>query len=209
MSTTDLVADSGSSPDPQSGWSAIIERARNGCRESFDVLARSCWGYLVLAARERIPPDLKVKVAPSDLVQQSLMVGYANFSQFRGTTEQDLYNWLEGILHRQALSAGRFYRNTHARSINREIPLLEPAIPADSNTPSELVVAQDQHQALLAAIEKLPPHYRTVLQLRSLEQHSFETIGTMTDRTPDAARKLWVAALRKLQKLMSSDYDPL
>lgn len=191
------------------GWPAVIARARTGCRESFDMLTRACWGYLIVAARERLPRDLSVKIAPSDLVQQSLMVGYANFSQFAGETEHDLLRWLEAIINHQALSAGRFYRGTQARNINLEKSLDSQGskLRTDWQTPSRLLIAQHQRQALLSAIEKLPEHYRTVLQLRSFEELPFETIGIKMGRSADAARKLWIAALRNLQKLVPSEND--
>lgn len=208
MNASNLLIDAGSNSERR-GWSAVIDLARNGCRESFDILTRASWDYLIVAARERIPQDLRVKVAPSDLVQQSLMVAYSNFSQFSGTTENDLLRWLETILHHQALSTGRFYRNTHARNINLEVPLDDLAAQCwtHSQTPSRLLMAHHQKQALLTALEKLPDHYRTILKLRGLEELSFEAIGPIMGRSADAARKLWVSALRNLQKLMASEND--
>lgn len=188
-------------------WAPIISRARNGCRESFDLLARNCWEYLLLAARSHLAPDLQAKLAPSDLVQQTLMLGYANFNQFNGESEREFLNWLETILNHQAVSTGRTYRQTQARQINREIPLETAGSQVAINplTPSQFIVNKDQQQLLRDSLARLPEHYRTVLTLHSLEGQTFEAIGLQTGRSADAARKLWLTALRSLKQLMAQD----
>ncbi|MFO1022821.1 MAG: sigma-70 family RNA polymerase sigma factor [Planctomycetales bacterium] len=208
MSASDLVIDA-SSDSGRRGWSAVIELARQGCRESFDTLTKACWGYLIFAARDRLPRDMRVKIAPSDLVQQSLIVAYSNFSQFTGSSENDLLRWLETIVHNQALAAGRFYRNTQARNINLEVPFEDARVHDchDSQTPSRLLIDRQQKELLLGAIEKLPDHYRTVLQLRGFDGLTFEAIGTVMGRSEEATRKLWITALRHLQKLISPRDD--
>lgn len=208
MSTSDLFPDVHRDASP-SGWSSVIARARTGCRESFDILARSCWGYLIVVAREKLADDLQVKVAPSDLVQQTLLVGYANIAEFQGSEEQGLLRWLEKILDNQALAAGRYYRNTQARQIDREVPLHGLALSPDGNvlTPSDILSRDEQALRLEHALRELPEHYRTVIRLRSLEQLPFDEIGTRTGRTPDAARKLWLIALRTLKENLSNGDD--
>lgn len=210
MSVSDLLSEHGSDIQPHR-WSAVIARARSGCRESFDLLARSCWGYLIVAAREKLADDLQVKIAPSDLVQQTLLVGYANIAEFPGTEENDLLRWLEKILDYQALAAGRHYRGTLARDINREVPLDRlPVVPqADELTPSGIISREEQSRSLEQGLQNLPEHYRTVIRLRSLERLDFDEIGKRTGRTADAARKLWLTALRTLKdNLSKSDVSP-
>ena len=208
MSISDLLSDA-PSETPRSGWSLVIEQARKGCRESFDLLTRGCWGYLIVAAREKLADDLRVKQAPSDLVQQTLMIAYANLDQFQGTTENELLRWFEKILDNQALAAGRFYRGTLARNINREVSFdhLPNNAGQDSTTPSQIVSEAEFRQQLEARLAELPERYQTVIHLRNREELGFEEIGERMGRSADAARKLWLAALRKLKQLMSCDDD--
>ncbi|MCA9092049.1 MAG: hypothetical protein KDA68_01070, partial [Planctomycetaceae bacterium] len=74
-----------------------------------------------------------------------------------------------------------------------------------STTPSHVVIIEDERKRLEKELDKLPEHYRAVIHLRSLEELSFEEIGSRTGRTADAARKLWVAALRFLKERMADD----
>jgi RNA polymerase sigma factor (sigma-70 family) len=53
-------------------------------------------------------------------------------------------------------------------------------------------------RALQQALARLPADYRKVIELRFLEERSFEEIGRLTNRSPDAARKLWARAIERL-----------
>jgi RNA polymerase sigma-70 factor (ECF subfamily) len=54
--------------------------------------------------------------------------------------------------------------------------------------------------ALRRALERLPEEYRRVVVLRFEEGRSFEEIGRLTDRSPDAARKVWSRAMERLRQ---------
>ena len=54
--------------------------------------------YLHLVARLQLGPDLRGKLDPSDLVQQTLLKAHEKQAQFRGQTDADLGAWLRRIL---------------------------------------------------------------------------------------------------------------
>jgi RNA polymerase sigma-70 factor (ECF subfamily) len=58
----------------------------------------------------------------------------------------------------------------------------------------------EQDRALQAALGRLPEDYRRVITLRYEQQLSFEEIGQLLHRSPDAARKLWARAVERLQE---------
>jgi RNA polymerase sigma-70 factor (ECF subfamily) len=61
-------------------------------------------------------------------------------------------------------------------------------------------VAHEEAEALRRALERLPEDYRLALLLRYQEQRSFDDIGRLLDLSPNAARKLWLRAVRRLQQ---------
>jgi RNA polymerase sigma-70 factor, ECF subfamily len=65
---------------------------------------------------------------------------------------------------------------------------------------SELSVADEEAEALRAAVERLPGDYRQVIELRYYRQLAFEQIGDEMGRSPEAARKLWVRAMDCLRQ---------
>ena len=55
-------------------------------------------------------------------------------------------------------------------------------------------------EALGRALDRLPEEYRRVVVLRFEEGRSFEEIGRLTDRSADAARKVWSRAMERLRQ---------
>jgi RNA polymerase sigma-70 factor (ECF subfamily) len=51
-----------------------------------------------MLARFQLPPVLRAKVDPSDIVQETLFRAHKNIDQFRGHTEAELAIWLRRIL---------------------------------------------------------------------------------------------------------------
>ncbi len=197
------ISDSATTRTPEN-WADLIQRAQEGCRDSFDILSRNCWTYLLMAAREELGRDLQQKVAASDLVQQTLLTAYAKFDQFKGQSDKELISWMKMILNHQAASAGRFYRQ--ARRSDSEVSIDGWDVSNDNDqTPSQKIMSQEQRQQMMEAMQQLPDHHREILQLHLFDGLTFEMIGHRIGKSGDAVRKTWVAALRTLKKLMPKD----
>jgi RNA polymerase sigma-70 factor (ECF subfamily) len=54
--------------------------------------------YLALLARLHLDPDLRHRVDPSDIVQQTLLEAHQKRTQFRGGSDAELAAWLRQIL---------------------------------------------------------------------------------------------------------------
>src|SRR6516165_9868726 len=81
-------------PDPE----RLLARARRGGEAAFGELLELYRNYLHLLARAQIGRDLRSKVDPSDLVQETFLAAHRDFARFRGTTEGELVAWLRQIL---------------------------------------------------------------------------------------------------------------
>ena len=57
----------------------------------------------------------------------------------------------------------------------------------------------EQTRKLQEALARLPEDYRRVLALRYEEERTFEEIGRLLQRSENAARKLWLRAVERLQ----------
>jgi RNA polymerase sigma-70 factor (ECF subfamily) len=176
--------------------------------EALGQALEACRRYLLQIAQQELDPDLQAKGGASDLVQETFLEAQRDFARFRGRTEAELLAWLRQLLLRHVAKFRRRYRDTRKRQVTREVALRagpssnEPgcAALAVRLSPSGQAIAQEQDQALQQALDRLPAHYRQVLTLRYQEERSFAEIGQRMQRSPEAARKLWVRAVERLQR---------
>src|SRR4051812_44658226 len=73
---------------------SLIVEARGGSTDALNQLMEVCRSCLHQEVKGSVEGKLRTKVDESDLVQNSLMKAYVNFSQFRGHTQAELFGWL-------------------------------------------------------------------------------------------------------------------
>jgi RNA polymerase sigma-70 factor (ECF subfamily) len=192
---------------PESSRRDLLQQARSGSGEALGQLLEACRTYLLVIARRHLRASLQAKVDAADLVQETFIEATRDFARFRGVSEQELLGWLRGILRHNLADLSRCFA-MRCRCVNLEVRLRE-AVALDlvahgerSNPQSicEQMIAQEQQDALAAALQRLPPRYRQVLQLRYDACCSFAEIGNCLQRSPEAVRKLWRRALVRLRQ---------
>jgi RNA polymerase sigma-70 factor (ECF subfamily) len=180
----------------------LLTAARRGCGNSMGALLELYRNYLDLFARSQITRAPRVRVNPSDLVQETFLKACRHFPKFRGSSKAELLAWLRRILINELLRTGRR-------------PVLPPlgARPGEEPRPHSLdeatchdssVSAQAQRHELAAElaaqIALLPADYREVLILRNFEGLPFQDVARRMGRSPGAVRILWVRALARLRE---------
>jgi RNA polymerase sigma-70 factor (ECF subfamily) len=143
-----------------------------------------------------------------DLVQETLLHAVRSFGTFEGDSEAELLAWLRRLLVNNLTDFTRLYRATGKRQVAREIALgaggpSEPGAPelsADISSPSGRAVRHEEAESIEKAMQRLPEDYRRVLVLRYENKQSFNDIGRVMHRSANAARKLWLRALERLQE---------
>ena len=191
-------------PDAAHGLAA----ARAGSGEALGKVLEACRRFLLTIARQELDPELQAKSSPSDLVQETFVEAQRDFGQFHGTTEDELLAWLRQLLLHRLGKLRRRYRSTAKRQVGREVALDDggssdqpvAGLMATTQSPSGQAMAHEQDAALEAAIQRLPDDYRRVILFRYQKEHSFEEIGQLLGRSPEAARKLWSRAVERLQQ---------
>lgn len=161
---------------------------------------------LLLSIAERLMSDaLRRQSTVSDVVQQTLLSAIRDQDSFRGSTHQELTQWLIQILkHRiideaRRLDARRMHamQNLNAASSIRQ-PLDQPTVLSD-------LVAQETIESLLKAIAHLDEQQQAIVRLRYIESLSFDSIGKQLNLSHDAVRRLWLKAMQCLGRQLGTE----
>lgn len=195
-------------PEPGSPVEHWLRDARDGSNSALGMALDAARKYLLVVANGALDERLKVKVAASDLVQETYVVAHRGFDEFRGQTEQEFYGWLKAIMANRLSERVRHYRRTTRRNIDRELSLasVEAAVSNlsdEAHTPGTRLVVNDEQRRVRLALERLREPYRSVLIDRTWHAASFAEIGARLGCSADAARKTWTRAVYAMERLLS------
>ncbi len=183
----------------------LLSAAQRGDMTAFAALFEPMRPALV-----RVAGGLVGDSEAEDVVMDAMLKAWRALPSFR--KDAALRTWTIRVVRNAALDALR------ARSRRREVPLDAPpdeeesgAIPVaslpDPSTrhPGEDLAAADRRAAAAAALAKLDPHHRQVLELRFLEELSYQEIATATGVSIGTVISRLFYAKRKLARLAVLD----
>ena len=194
----------------------LLPQARAGVASARSELFEQLHSFLAWVARNEVNPQLRQKCGESDFVQMSYVQAVEHFDRFRGDNQNELKAWLREILQneirqveRSFRTAKRDYRKERHLDFNLNDQSKEMNFqPQDSlPTPGTAAINQEQTSSVLAAIERLPEDYQTVIKLRNWQKCSFADIGQQMQRSENAVTKLWFRALERLQQEIEKGQD--
>lgn len=194
-------------------WSMddLISRMRSGdplAREALLVLLRP---HLRQWAEHALNARFAGRVDASDLAQITLLDVHEKLEQFRGTTENELIDWVRQALQRNVLDEVR-RATAKKRTVACEQSVDQPdaggLLPrnslADNNSsPSSQAVRNENCDSLQLALDRLLPDQRLVVQLVHLERHSIGAAAQRLNRTPAATAKLLQRGMANLRKILN------
>lgn len=193
----------------------LLKQAQAGDVAARNELLESCRNYINLLARTHVETWMNGKVDASDLVQQTLLEAYAGFSSFEGKSEAEWLAWIKQILAHNTQDFIRQFRTAkrdakkevrrHGQAANRSSPLMD--LPAELQSPSQVMIQSEQELELANAISQLPEDYQDVIQLRNLQRLPFEDVAERMGRSRGAVQMLWARALKRLQEILGEHPD--
>jgi len=169
--------------------------------------------YLLMLARLQLRQQLRNRLDPSDLVQQTLLDAHAKWNQFRGQNSAELAGWLRQILARNLIDASKRHGQAK-RDVARERSLedaLETSslhlgswLAAEEPSPSQQAARHEQAVQLAAALASLPDSQREALVLQNWHGWSLAQIGRQMDRSPAAVAGLIKRGLKQLRESLKT-----
>ncbi len=146
----------------------------------------------------------------SDVSQQVFLQLYISMPTLR--TNEPLKAWLFQVARNRCLDELRRKHAVHfseLETVNDDEDLSPLAImPDDSPLPEELAERSDLQQKLHAAIDTLPPKFRSVVLLRYAGQLSFSEIGKSLQMPEATAKTYFQRARPLLRKAMHEHWSP-
>lgn len=180
--------------------------ARGGDRMSLGELLSEFWQPLWAHAKLTLDQNVQPKQAASDIVQETFVEAQNAIEEFRGATRREFYGWLRTILNNNIRDAWRQHAGTQKRNVELERSLDRTDagnfLKADGTSPIDRVLRDERDSIIERVLVKLPDHYRLVIRLRYWESLTFEQMGQVLDKSPDAVRQIWYRAIEYFTDLM-------
>lgn len=178
-----------------------VDRLDRGKRSLLNKSLESTRRYLLKIANSEISDNLRAKEGPSDVVQETLLEAFRDFSQFRGESPEELQGWLRRILLNNIDRIADYYR-AQKRAVAREVSAgsfqamndYVDSLAAEVPTPSAHLIRKEFAEILDGVLEQLPNRERDLLVWRN-EGCTFEEMGKRVGYSAAAAHKNWLKAL--------------
>src|SRR5580704_19352028 len=198
-----VMPDSPPQPLPEGDLPDLLRKAKSGAQEAIGLLLERHRAYLWALANEEIAGESHLTFTVADIVQSAQLEALRDLAAFRGTSEGEFRSWLRHILRNNVLDLRRA-RDRRIPRASGEAARVEQQPDVADRSPSSQVSAGELGDTLRAAIDKLPPDERTVIELHYFQGKTYAEIGDCVNRTPEAVRKLWSRALVRLQSATRS-----
>jgi RNA polymerase sigma-70 factor (ECF subfamily) len=178
---------------------AAIER---GDDDALDTLLANHRDYLKRIVNNRIEPDLRVRLDPSDVVQETMMVASQRIDDYLARRPTSFRVWLRGKAIERLINE----RNRHQalkRDVRKEVALHDVSSMAIAKhlqleRASQVAIRQEVLQGVHAAMQQLSASDRDILVMRHAEELTNNEAAEVMEISPDAASKRYGRAVARL-----------
>ncbi len=179
---------------------AVVALAREGDARAFSELVRRYEGKIFRLAQH----VTQNREDAEDVLQETFMKAYEHLDQFQGNSK--FYTWIVRIAVNQALMKLRRRKTDRSVSLDEAIDTGEDTvvreIAAWDEDPEDRYSREELGKILETAVQSLDPPYRTVFQLRDIDELSTEeTAEALGLSVPAVKSRLLRARLQLREKL--------
>ena len=186
----------------------LLEQAKQGDKNALGELLIRYRPYLRILAQRHMDAAIRVRLDPSDVVQQTSLEAHRGIDRFRGDSEGEWVAWVRKILENNAAQAIRRHLLTQKRSARREVYLDESnsavhsvkgGLRSRENSPSKRALNSERSVKLALMLHNLPASQREAIRLRYLEGRSLKELAESLGRSETAVAGLLKRGLRNLR----------
>jgi RNA polymerase sigma-70 factor (ECF subfamily) len=181
-------------PAADPGWD-VLARAKSGDRDALDQLCRENW----LGVYRAVSRWASSQAEAEDLTQDVFVRAIQSLTSFRAEQAVPYRAYLLQIARNLVID--RWRASPPGTTSYQALPehCLQHAGDGVAG-PEATVIGRDEHQRLLAAIDKLPDAYSDVLRQRIVLGQTAAEVGARTGQTANAVRQLQFRAMTALRR---------
>lgn len=131
-----------------------------------------------------------------DITQEVFLKVYRSLSDFRGESKFFTY------LYKIAVNYSINHLNRNKKINSRKSDIDNSFIRSDDKTADEIMISQDRTKLLEEAIDTLPAQQRAVFLLRYYDNHSYEEISNILNKSAGGMKANYFHAIKKLEKFL-------
>ncbi|GAB4558607.1 MAG: hypothetical protein Tsb0020_03740 [Haliangiales bacterium] len=190
----------------------LIARAQGGERAAIEALFERAQPTIAKWTEEqrRAQPSTRAGLdRPSDIAQETAVIAYRKFRDFRGSTEQEWFAWLRRIHYNRTSEAWRT-ASRQKRSMQRTVPLdaSKHDRATGSDRPSAQLAQKRDWKLLLTYIFELPQAQKQAVWLCHLKELPVVEVARRLDKSEAAIAGLLRRALKTLRDRASHAAEP-
>ncbi len=182
----------------------LLERVADGDLDALDRVLESQRSYLRRLLELRMDGELRARIDPSDVIQETQLVASRRIDDFLKHRPTTFKLWLRGKAIQKLIELRRKHVIASKRSVRREIPVPEASSLAlvahlSAERPSEVAQRQELQEQTQQAILQLADADREILLLRHVEELTNAEVAELLDITGDTASKRYGRAILRLR----------
>ena len=162
--------------------------------------------WLKALALAQIPVDLRGRIDPSDIVQQTICEAISDLPQHRGKTKPELMGWLRSMLRFHLIDALRALKFAPKVSIDASLGMTDDGmsrlLQANLTSVCHKAIKEEQSIALAKLLEQLSTAQAEAIVLKHCQGMSVDQICRHMNKTPDAVGGLLRHGMRTLRELI-------
>jgi RNA polymerase sigma-70 factor (ECF subfamily) len=175
--------------------------AKQGSRSGLGNLLEAFRPALIDMAEQKLGGRIRRRMSSSDLVQDTLLTAGNQFESFRGSSLPEFQQWLRELFHSRLIDGLRRHQIAEKRRQDSEDEYLSlSSLTSQNDTPSVLVSRQEEATRILEALENLSDEHQRVIQLRYIENLTFEAIAEHLNVSVATVWRRFHEAVESLQR---------
>lgn len=195
----------------------LLEDARQGGPQAVERLLSEFREPLRQVIGLRLDPAVARRVDASDIVQDVLLEANQRLTDYLKRPDMPFHLWLRHLAQDRIIDTHRRHRLAQRRSLDREQPLVRPALSDESSqmlmaqlvdpeqTPASEAIRRELQRRIDDAIDQLSEDDREIILMRHHEALTNQEVAQALNLTEAAASMRYLRALRRLRAILVPD----